>query len=90
MTYGYQKKKKKKGFYDGQKWKELRYEALKKYGRKCACCGAEAKDGAKLHVDHIKPRSRYRHLQYDINNLQILCSDCNLGKMNHDCIDYRK
>ena len=42
-----------------------------------------------LHVDHIKPRSKHPELELDINNLQILCKDCNLGKSNTDSIDYR-
>jgi len=81
-------KKSNKGFYESDAWMRLRYEALKKYGRKCSCCGAMPPDVV-LHVDHIKPRSKYPELELDINNLQILCKHCNLGKSNTDCIDYR-
>lgn len=76
-------------FYKSRAWRELRYEALKLCGRKCACCGAEP-PYIVLHVDHIKPRSKHPELELDINNLQILCEDCNLGKSNNDEIDYRK
>jgi len=69
-------------------WRTLRYEALKKYGRKCACCGSMPPDVV-LHVDHIKPKSKYPELEFDIENLQILCEACNLGKGNRDCNDYR-
>ena len=40
-------------------------------------------------VDHIKPRSRFPGLELDPDNLQILCSDCNMGKSNDDCTDFR-
>ena len=76
-------------FYDSRDWQELRYKALKKYGRKCSCCGKTQADGAVLHVDHIKPRSKYPELALDINNLQILCEDCNLGKGAWDDTDFR-
>jgi hypothetical protein len=75
-------------FYRSQEWRKVRYEALKRYGRKCVCCGAEP-PYVVLHVDHIKPRSKHPELELDINNLQILCEDCNLGKSNTDEIDYR-
>lgn len=68
-------------FYNSQSWKKLRLEALEFYGRRCVSCGATAKNGAKLHVDHIKPKSKYPDLALDLDNLQILCEDCNLGKM---------
>lgn len=42
-----------------------------------------------MHVDHIKPRSKYPELELEFTNLQILCADCNLGKRNHDSIDWR-
>ena len=71
-------------FYNSQEWRELRYEALKRYGTACSCCGASRQSVAVMHVDHIKPRSKYPELELDINNLQILCQDCNLGKVNKD------
>lgn len=83
-------KGKKSGFYRSQQWRQLRYEALKKFGRKCVCCGASPKTGAVMHVDHIKPVSKFPHLALVLNNLQILCEDCNLGKVNFDCIDWTK
>lgn len=75
-------------FYKSDAWRELRYKALKLYGRQCMCCGAKPPNTV-LHVDHIKPRSRFPDLALDIDNLQILCEDCNLGKSNNDCVDYR-
>jgi len=63
---------------DTRKWLDLRYQAFRKYGRKCYVCGL----CDRLEVDHIKPRSKYPHLIWSIDNLQILCHDCNSGKSN--------
>lgn len=67
-------------FYSSQKWFNLRREAFEKYGSSCQCCGRSPLNGAVMHVDHIKPRSKFPELALDINNLQILCDQCNLGK----------
>ena len=54
------------------------------------CCGRSRKDhGVVIHVDHIKPRSKYPHLALVFENMQILCEDCNLGKSNVDATDWR-
>lgn len=82
--------KERASFYDTDAWRSLRYEALKAYGRKCMVCGSTPETGAQLHVDHIKPRSLYPHLELVLGNLQILCRDCNLGKSNKDSIDWRQ
>lgn len=71
-------------------WRKLRMEALKKYGPKCMCCGATPATGAVMNVDHIKPRKNWPSLALDINNLQILCHECNHGKGNWDSTDWRK
>lgn len=73
-----------------REWREVRYKALKRDGARCACCGATAKDGVKIHVDHIKPVSIYPLLKYDLDNLQVLCELCNIGKSNIDETDWRK
>ena len=74
-------------FFHSQRWRALRYEAFRRYGKRCSLCGTEK---ATFHVDHIKPRSFFPELEYDIENLQILCRDCNLGKSNKDQTDWRK
>jgi hypothetical protein len=79
------KRKKKFNFYRSREWLELRYQTLARYGAKCQLCGSDYK----IHVDHIKPRSKFPHLSLDPDNLQILCEDCNLGKSNHSCEDWR-
>ena len=70
-------------------WRALRMMALKKYGAACQCCGASPKTGAVMHVDHIKPRKVYPNLALDIDNLQVLCEECNHGKGNWDMTDWR-
>lgn len=67
-------------FYKTQEWQRLRYRALEYYGGRCSACGRTAKSGVGIHVDHIKPKFRFPELALNFENLQILCSDCNLGK----------
>ena len=79
-----------KGFYTSRAWRELRIKALHDNGFKCCACGREPRiHGVVLHVDHIKPRSKYPELELTFNNLQVLCEDCNLGKSNHYEEDWR-
>ena len=79
-----------KDFLETFAWRKLRMEALKKYGPKCMCCGATPATGAVMNVDHVKPRKLFPALALDINNLQILCHECNHGKGNWDQTDWRK
>lgn len=76
-------------FYLSKEWKELRYKVLVAHGGRCMACGMTAKDGVKIHVDHIKPRSRWPELELEPSNLQILCEPCNIGKLNYDATDWR-
>lgn len=69
-------------FYQSMRWLKLRSKAFELYGNKCSCCGSSPENGAMLHVDHIKPKSLYPELALDIENLQILCERCNIGKSN--------
>lgn len=75
-----------KNFYDTREWKQLRYRVLKDNPRRCMLCGAE---NTQLHVDHIKPVSKFPELKLCYENLQILCSECNLGKSNVYFDDFR-
>jgi len=70
-------------------WRKVRMEALKKYGPRCMCCGATPATGAVMNVDHIKPRKKWPSLALDVNNLQVLCHECNHGKGNWDQTDWR-
>lgn len=58
----------------------LRYDVFKRDNFKCSICGLSAKDGVKLQVDHIIPISKGG--KTEIENLQTLCSRCNIGKSN--------
>jgi len=70
-------------------WRKLRMQALKLHGARCQCCGASAKDGVKINVDHIKPRKTHPELALVLDNLQVLCEVCNHGKGNWDSTDWR-
>lgn len=56
----------------------LRKEVFKRDNYTCVECGARKSDGATLHVDHKIPVSKGGTDELD--NLQTLCSDCNLNK----------
>lgn len=60
----------------------LRYKVLKRDNFKCCACGASpAKDpSVELHIDHIVPWSNGG--ETILENLQTLCSQCNIGKSN--------
>jgi hypothetical protein len=77
-------------FLDSYEWRRARMAALKLQGARCQCCGATPADGARMNVDHIKPRKLFPHLALDQQNLQVLCNECNHGKGNWDMTDWRK
>ena len=60
----------------------LRYRVLSRDRFKCVKCGNSPSTdmNCKLHIDHIIPFSKGGLTTFD--NLQILCSNCNLGKGN--------
>ena len=89
-TKAINRKKAYRKFHTSEEWRRLRYKVLKKFNGCCCLCGrSHQKHGVVIHVDHIKPRSKYPELKLDENNLQLLCEDCNLGKSNRDSIDWR-
>lgn len=59
---------------------DIRYNVLKRDNYTCQICGITAKDGAKLHIDHIVPVSKGGKTV--MSNLQTLCDRCNIGKSN--------
>lgn len=79
-----------KKFYASRAWQVIRYQALLKANGRCQCCGRAANDGVILHVDHIRPRSRYPAFAVAGFNLQVLCEDCNMGKGAWDMTDWRR
>lgn len=56
----------------------LRYDIMKRDNFRCVLCGRTAKEGVKLHVDHILPVAKGGLTVPD--NLRTLCDQCNLGK----------
>ena len=60
----------------------LKFLVLKRDNFKCCMCGRSPATtaGLELHIDHIVPWSKGGETVID--NLQTLCSDCNLGKSN--------
>lgn len=74
------------GFYGTEAWLQLRYKVLKARGRRCEGCLSTTKE---IHIDHIKPRSRYPSLELEETNLQVLCKGCNFGKGAWDETDWR-
>lgn len=57
---------------------QLRYKVIRRDGYRCRACGFSVQDGAHLHVDHIVPIAK--HGATEIENLQTLCTACNIGK----------
>jgi hypothetical protein len=60
-------------------WRQ-RAVVLMRDGAQCRLCGATPQSGARLHVDHVTPWSLGGETV--IENLQILCEQCNIGKSN--------
>jgi 5-methylcytosine-specific restriction endonuclease McrA len=78
-----------KEFYRTREWLKARYKVLQSRGAVCDCCGMKRKAGIQIHVDHIRPRSKYPGLELATSNLQVLCELCNMGKGAWDETDWR-
>lgn len=61
---------------------KLRFAVFKRDNYKCKICGRGQEDGVQLHCDHIVPIAKGGLTE--MNNLQTLCQDCNLGKGTQD------
>lgn len=81
----------KQDFYKSMQWMRLRYATLEKYGAKCSVCSRTAKDGIIIHVDHIIPLSKPGgwERRLDPNGVQVMCGECNGGKLNRFLTDWR-
>ena len=64
----------------------LRYTVLKAHDRRCALCGATAKED-RLDLGHIRPRSKGGTTSQE--NLQVLCAKCKDATSNKDATDFR-
>ena len=63
-------------FYRSAEWRAVREIVFVRDGRICVKC----KSQENLNIDHILPRSKYRHLQLEPSNLRVLCWPCNKAK----------
>lgn len=65
----------------------LRFKVMARDNFKCCICGASpaTNPNVTLHIDHIKPWAKGGETVLD--NLQTLCSKCNLGKSDLDMKD---
>ena len=86
--FNYAKKKNLQiSFGTSENWRYLREMTFKIQGKRCLKCG---KEEPSMHVDHIRPKSTHPHLEYMIDNLQVLCPECNKKKSFTGTEDYRK
>ena len=68
-------------------WQKLRKELFKRYGRACMRCGIRT---GEMHIDHIKPWSKFPEQRYDLENLQVLCVACHAWKGTQETeMDFR-
>jgi 5-methylcytosine-specific restriction endonuclease McrA len=86
------REQKAKNWYGSAEWRRVRYKFLRSQPRplRCALCNRSAADGGvTLCVDHIKSVRRFPGLRAKLENLQVLCSECNLGKGSEWADDWR-
>jgi hypothetical protein len=72
----------KKFDYYSEDFRKLRIQVFLRDGEVCAYCKAIPSPGLSLTIDHIKPVSKFPELALDIDNLQVLCWECNQKKSN--------
>ena len=72
--------------YQSTRWADIKRTVYYLYEFRCMKCGTKEKE---MHVDHICPVSKYPAMKWSINNMQLLCRDCNMEKSNLNEIDYR-
>lgn len=75
-------------FLSTKEWKRVRMDAIEKYSNVCMICGRRPPE-ISINVDHIVPRALDWKLALTVDNLQILCAECNEGKGNRYTTDYR-
>ena len=68
-------------FYRSYDWKKIRKQIVDTREHRCACCNIKLSVNTKsLNVDHILPLKYYWDQRLDLDNLQILCDECNKAK----------
>ena len=76
------REQKAKSYYGTAQWRGVRYLFLRQQRRplRCSLCNRSTADGITICADHIKSVRRYPELRAKLANLQLLCTECNLGK----------
>jgi 5-methylcytosine-specific restriction endonuclease McrA len=62
------------------KWKQMREDVFKRDDFTCQKC---FKRGCEIHPHHIKPKSLFPNLVFELNNVITLCVKCHLQKGVH-------
>lgn len=70
-------------FITSNEWMAIRMKVILR-DKVCLACGSKEK----LQCDHIRPMASHWHLRKDMDNLQLLCKQCNFGK-GVQSIDFR-
>jgi len=71
-------------FYRSNEWAEARGYIFAHTKNECAYCGSIEN----LQIDHIQPLRYYWDLRTSLENLQILCEDCNYAKGSNSDYNY--
>ena len=71
-------------FYQSVEWREARGYVFAHNPNECAYCGAVEK----LQIDHVRPLRHNWDLRLSIDNLQILCEECNYAKGSNSDYQY--
>lgn len=70
-------------------WELCKQIIRKKYGNTCFTCGRSGLEGSNCHTGHFLPSSTCgAYLRFDIRNLRIQCSRCNLWGGGEGAIFY--
>jgi len=72
--------------YQSPRWADIKKVIYSLYDFKCMKFSNNQNE---MHVDHICPVSKYPAMKWSINNLQLLCKNCNMEKSNVNENDYR-
>ena len=81
-----------KAFRASLQWRKMRYDVLADNAERngglvtCELCLSSM---GSMHVDHIEALSKNFDRRLDKSNLQVLCKDCNIGKLDGPAADFR-
>lgn len=69
---------------EGLAWKQ---EQIKQYGHRCPEC-SKVINGRNANIDHKYPRRLYPWLAWEVENLWVMCRDCNKAKGHLEWDEY--